>query len=67
MLRPTVKQLSNLPHKEFPENYPLYVPREDLVQYYEDDADNNHRWSILMWHTDCYDRENDEQIFIIEN
>jgi cation diffusion facilitator CzcD-associated flavoprotein CzcO len=34
----TVKQLSNLPHKDFPDNYPLYVPREDLVQYYEDYA-----------------------------
>ncbi|MEO0897286.1 MAG: NAD(P)/FAD-dependent oxidoreductase [Bacteroidota bacterium] len=31
----TVKQLSHLPHLPFPEDYPLYVPREDLVRYYE--------------------------------
>ena len=35
----TVKQLSHLPHLEFPEDYPLYVPREDLVRYYENYAD----------------------------
>ena len=31
----TVKQLSHLPHMAFPDDYPLYVPREKLVQYYE--------------------------------
>ncbi len=31
----TVKQLSHLPHMPFPDDYPLYVPREKLVQYYE--------------------------------
>lgn len=31
----TVKQLSALPHLPFPEDYPLYVPRLDLVAYYE--------------------------------
>jgi cation diffusion facilitator CzcD-associated flavoprotein CzcO len=31
----TVKELSNLPHKAFPDTYPTYVPREDLVRYYE--------------------------------
>lgn len=34
----TVKQLSNLPHKEFPNHYPTYVPRKALIQYYEDYA-----------------------------
>lgn len=34
----TVKQLSHLPFLPFPEEYPLYVPREDLAQYYEDYA-----------------------------
>lgn len=34
----TVKQLSHLPHLPFPENYPLYVPREDLAKYYENYA-----------------------------
>jgi len=34
----TVKQLSALPHLPFPENYPLYVPRLDLVKYYENYA-----------------------------
>lgn len=31
----TVKQLSHLPHLPFPEEYPTYVPREDLLKYYE--------------------------------
>lgn len=31
----TVKQLSNLPHLPFPEAYPLYVPREQLVTYFD--------------------------------
>ncbi|MEZ4829252.1 MAG: NAD(P)/FAD-dependent oxidoreductase [Bacteroidia bacterium] len=34
----TVKQLSHLPFLPFPEDYPLYVPREDLARYYEDYA-----------------------------
>lgn len=34
----TVKQLSHLPHLPFAEEYPLYVPREDLIRYYEDYA-----------------------------
>lgn len=34
----TVKQFSHLPHLPFPEDYPLYVPREDLAQYYENYA-----------------------------
>ncbi|MEL6671726.1 MAG: NAD(P)/FAD-dependent oxidoreductase [Bacteroidota bacterium] len=29
----TVKQFSHLPHLPFPEDYPLYVPREDFVRY----------------------------------
>ena len=35
----TVKQYSHLPHMEFPEDYPLYVPRLDLVKYYKNYAD----------------------------
>ena len=31
----TVKQLSNLPHLPFPDDYPLYVPREKLVAYFD--------------------------------
>ncbi|MEL7530878.1 MAG: NAD(P)/FAD-dependent oxidoreductase [Bacteroidota bacterium] len=34
----TVKQLSHLPHLPFADDYPLYVPREDLIRYYEDYA-----------------------------
>lgn len=34
----TVKQLSHLPHMPFPEDYELYVPRLDLVEYYENYA-----------------------------
>jgi cation diffusion facilitator CzcD-associated flavoprotein CzcO len=29
----TVKQLSHLPHLPYPEDYPLYVPREKVVEY----------------------------------
>lgn len=35
LLLHTVKQLSNLPHLEFPSDYPTYVPRKKLVEYYE--------------------------------
>lgn len=31
----TAKSLSNLPHKPFPEDYPTFVPRQKLVDYYE--------------------------------
>jgi len=35
LLLHTVKQLSHLPHLPFPEDYPLYVPRQKLVDYLE--------------------------------
>ena len=38
LLLHTVKQFSNLPHLEFPEDYPLYVPRLKLVEYYNNYA-----------------------------
>lgn len=38
LLLHTVKQLSHLPHLPFPESYPTYVPRLDLVKYYNDYA-----------------------------
>ena len=31
----TVKQWSHLPHKPFPDEYPLYVPKDLLVEYFE--------------------------------
>ncbi len=31
----TVKGCSNLPHRPFPREYPRYVPRQQLVEYYE--------------------------------
>ena len=31
----TVNQLSHLPHLPFPEGYPLYVSKEDLISYYQ--------------------------------
>ncbi len=34
----TVKQLSHLPGLEFPEDYPRYVPRRELADYYADYA-----------------------------
>jgi len=34
----TVKELSHLPHKEFPESYPRYVSRQQLLNYFEDYA-----------------------------
>jgi len=30
----TVKEYSFLPHKEFPEDYPRYVPRKKLIEYF---------------------------------
>ena len=38
LLLHTVKQFSHLPHMEFPEDYPLYVPRLKLVEYYNNYA-----------------------------
>ncbi|WP_299222068.1 NAD(P)/FAD-dependent oxidoreductase [uncultured Aquimarina sp.] len=38
LLLHTVKELSHLPHLEFPSAYPRYVPRAKLAQYYEDYA-----------------------------
>lgn len=38
LLLHTVKQLSHLPHLEFPVDYPTYVPRKKLVKYYENYA-----------------------------
>ncbi len=32
----TTKEHSNLPHQEFPAHYPTYVPRLDLIAYWED-------------------------------
>lgn len=34
----TVKQLSHLPHLPFPDDYPLYVPREKIVEYMDNYA-----------------------------
>ena len=34
----TVKQLSALPHLPFPDDYPIYVPREKVVNYLENYA-----------------------------
>ena len=31
----TAKELSALPHLDYPENYPLYVPRKQVVEYME--------------------------------
>ena len=36
----TVKQLSYLPHRPFPESYPLYVPRELMATYLEEYAEH---------------------------
>jgi cation diffusion facilitator CzcD-associated flavoprotein CzcO len=38
LLLHTVKQFSHLPHMEFPADYPLYVPRLKLVEYYNNYA-----------------------------
>lgn len=34
----TVKELSHLPHQPFPEEYPTYVSRLDLIKYYNEYA-----------------------------
>ncbi len=31
----TVKELSNLPHFPFPDDFPRYIPRQQLVEYFE--------------------------------
>ena len=31
----TIKELSNIPHLDFPEDYPRYVSRQQLVNYFE--------------------------------
>ena len=36
----TVKQLSHLPHLPFPDEYPRYVHKDDLVRYYEQYAEH---------------------------
>ena len=38
LLLHTVKQLSHLPHLPFPEDYPLYVPRQKLADYLDNYA-----------------------------
>lgn len=35
----TIKQFSHLPHLPFPDHYPTYVSREQLVEYYENYAE----------------------------
>ncbi|NND31844.1 MAG: NAD(P)/FAD-dependent oxidoreductase [Saprospiraceae bacterium] len=34
----TVKQLSHLPHLPFPDDFPTYIPKEQLAKYYQDYA-----------------------------
>lgn len=36
----TVKQWSHLPHLPFPEDYPLYVPRKELTEYFDQYAEH---------------------------
>ncbi|WP_019669312.1 flavin-containing monooxygenase [Eudoraea adriatica] len=38
LLLHTVKSLSSLPHLDFPPDYPQYIPRQQLVTYYENYA-----------------------------
>ncbi|WP_378174466.1 flavin-containing monooxygenase [Aquimarina sp. SS2-1] len=38
LLLHTVKELSHLPHLEFPEEFPRYVPKAKLAEYYENYA-----------------------------
>ncbi len=40
----TVKQLSHLPGAPFPDHFPTYVPRADLVSYYEAYAERFDIW-----------------------
>lgn len=36
----TVKELSSLPHLPFPDHYPTYVSKDDLVEYFESYVDH---------------------------
>jgi len=38
LLLHTVKSLSSLPHQDFPLDYPQYIPKQQLVEYYENYA-----------------------------
>ena len=40
LLLHTVKDLSNLPHLKFPDHYPTYVSRKELVDYYANYAEH---------------------------
>ena len=40
LLLHTVKSLSSLPHQDFPPDYPQYIPRQQLVAYYENYAEH---------------------------
>lgn len=39
LLLHTVKSLSSLPHQDFPLDYPQYIPKKELVDYYENYAE----------------------------
>jgi len=39
LLLHTVKSLSSLPHLDFPPDYPQYIPKQQLVEYYENYAE----------------------------
>lgn len=71
----TVKSQSNLPYIDFPEHYPQYVSRKQLVDYYENYANHFNikphfntkviavRKSNNSWHIEC---EN-EKTFDVQN
>ena len=40
LLLHTVKSLSSMPYQDFPVDYPQYIPRQQLVTYYENYAEH---------------------------
>ena len=59
----TVKQLSALPHLPFPEDYPLYVPREKVVTYLEEYA--KHFDIQPVYHTALHSVERHKEEWIV--
>lgn len=55
----TIKQYSALPHEPFPADYPQYVPKKDLLEYYQRYARNRKIEPIFEQEVSSVNREAD--------
>ncbi|MEM1216068.1 MAG: NAD(P)/FAD-dependent oxidoreductase, partial [Bacteroidota bacterium] len=55
----TVKQFSHLPSLPFPEDYPLYVPKKELVAYYEAYAEKYNIQPVFNTTVTTIDKQDD--------